>query len=407
MCVLMTRRRAPIGFTASILLWIPAALLVAQQPFIGPRAAGMAGAQTAVANDSTALWANPAGLGLDPKLDVDLFGAALATDRGHMVQSFDVLRVLNPVQLAGNAVARAAALSALQSLSGPGVSAIASGVAGLGLSEMGLGIGVGDIAYAAVYPNVDLVHVLPSTDPVAGFQLNTSGLTSVGLEARELRVGYAYALYGRTLLVGATTRYIFGRTYYGHATIFGVGQDNLGSLIAEARKQNEKSSGAFTFDVGAMLNVASTVRVGIVSTAMTNPKFDVKQSATNPLLSGAPTFIRIPRTVRAGASVTPISALTVALDYDLVPSDTLLPGGKSQQFSAGAEVKLPILAIRAGLWRDFKAPDPHWSYAAGFGLHLAMVSVNAALLVSKEGGLNWKSASRRDLGVAVDGHFRF
>ena len=70
---LINRRTVRVVYAACLLSFLSAAFLVAQQPFVGPRAAGMAGAQTAVANDTTALWANPAGLGLDPRLDFDIF----------------------------------------------------------------------------------------------------------------------------------------------------------------------------------------------------------------------------------------------------------------------------------------------------------------------------------------------
>lgn len=405
MCALMTRRHARVFFAASVLLSLSAAFLSAQQPFIGPRAAGMAGAQTAVANDSTALWANPAGLGVEPKLDLDLFGAALATDRGHFVTSVNVLTAIDPVHATAAQVT--AALTALGSLARPGVGAVGSGVAGLGLAERGLAVGVGDVAYAGVYPNIDLVHILPGNDPNTGLAFNNSGVSSIGLEAREVRVGYAYGLYGRTLLVGAAVRYIWGRTYYNHTRAFDVGQDNVGSLIIDSIKQNSRSTSGFTFDVGAMLNVLSTVRVGIVGAALTEPKFDVKQSATNPSLEGAPAFVRLPRTIRAGAAVQPMSALTVAVDYDLLASKTLVPGGKSRQFAVGVEINVPIFAIRAGTWHDFEAPDPHWSYTAGFGLKLTVVSINASIMISNDGGVSLTSPKKRDVGAAVDAHFRF
>ena len=115
----------------------------------------------------------------------------------------------------------------------------------------------------------------------------------------------------------------------------------------------------------------------------------------------------MPRTVRAGAAVTPISALTVAIDYDLLASDTMIPGGKSQQLSIGAEVKLPILSIRGGTWRDFKSPTPRWAYSGGLGLNLTVVSIDAALLFSPEGGLSFTSPNKLDVGGAIGGHFRF
>lgn len=401
MRALSQRRTARVLLAASALSFLAASLL-AQQPIVGPRAAGMAGAQTSVASDSTALWANPAGLGVDPRLDFDIFGSALATDRGGFQTSVNVLSALDPNNI--TAPQAAAALAALTNLARPGVGAVASGVAGLAVGERALAVGVGEVAYAGVYPNVDRdpAHVSP-----AGFSQNTSGVNSIGLEARELRVGYAYGLYGRTLLLGTAARYIRATTYYNHTSIFDVSQDNLGSIIVNSLKQNSKTTSAFTFDVGVLFNVLSTVRVGVVAASLTEPKFDVKQSTTTASLSGAPASVRLPRTVRAGASVTPMSALTVAIDYDLLASNTLIPGTKSRQFAAGVEINLPIFAIRGGTWHDFQAIDPHWSYSAGFGLKLAVVSINASVMLSQQGGLSFTSPVRKDVGAAIDAHFRF
>ena len=65
--------------------------LLAQVPVVGPRAAGMGGASVAVADDGTALWTNPAGLGRDPRIDIELFGGAVATNRGDFTAAVDRL----------------------------------------------------------------------------------------------------------------------------------------------------------------------------------------------------------------------------------------------------------------------------------------------------------------------------
>jgi len=354
----------------------------------------MAGAQTGTASDATALWNNPAGLGVDPKLEVNLFAGALGSDRNSFVSSVDFLAGLDPSAITPNEFLQA--IATLGNLNKPGTGLIASGVAGLAVAESGLAIGIGDVAYASVYPMLDLTNITPPT-----FPNNTTGVNSIGLEARELRIGYSYGLYGRTLLIGAAARYIVGRTYYAHTSVFELDQDNLGSMIVEALKQNSKNTNAFTFDVGLMLNIIQTLRVGIVGQSLTNPKFDMKQDPNNPTLVGVPAYVRLPRTVRIGGAFTPISILTIAADYDLMASDTLLPGGKSRQFSGGVEVKLPIISVRAGTFTDFDAPDPHWSYSAGVGLNLSVIEIDIAAVLSESGGLNFTSPVRKDLGASA------
>jgi hypothetical protein len=133
----------------------------------------------------------------------------------------------------------------------------------------------------------------------------------------------------------------------------------------------------------------------------------VAASSTDPTLFGAPPALKLPRTLRAGLAAVPIGALTIAVDYDLRATETLIPGSRSRQLSAGAEFKLPLFAIRAGAWRDSSAPDPHWAYSAGFGVGVGVVSANAAVLFSSQGGLSLSSTNRRDVGAALDARVRF
>ena len=190
----------------------------------------------------------------------------------------------------------------------------------------------------------------------------------------------------------------------------GVFDEDLSDPVAVARKafeENRRDSTKLAFDAGAMVNLAGIVRVGLVSTAINEPEFDVVDPAGNPALAGAPKTLRLPRTLRAGVAVQPIGMLLVAVDYDVRETDTLLPGGRSRQLAGGVELKLPLFAIRAGAFRDSAAPDPHWAYSAGIGLGLKMLSVNAAVVFSTEGGTSLSSTNRRDLGGALDARFRF
>ena len=385
----------------------------AQFPVVGPRGAAMGGASVGVADDGTALWTNPAGLARDPRIDVELFGGAVATSRNDFLGAADALSSvdLNRIR-SGDFSQVPGALRALNSLSHTGSGVVGSGTAGLVLGKSGFTLGIGEVAYAGVYPTIDLVHILPvspAIDPVHAFANNATGLSFAGLEAREVRLGYGTSFFGKVLLVGGAVRYIEGRTYFVRQGIFDA---DLSDPIAVARRafdQNQQTTNKLAFDVGAMVNIAGVARVGVVSTAINEPEFAVRQdpTGTDATLVGAPAMMRLPRTLRAGAAVQPIGVLLVAVDYDLRETDTLIPGGRSRQLSGGVEVKLPLFALRAGTFRDSAAPDPHWAYSAGFGIGLKMLSINAAVVFSTEGGTSLSSTNRRDLGGSVDARLRF
>jgi hypothetical protein len=363
----------------------------------------MAGAATAVADDGTALWTNPAGLARDPRLDVALFGSGVATNRNEFTGAVDRLTSLDLDRIReGRDLDRIPrALRDLTLLTSSGTGIVGSGVAGAVFGKSGFAIGIGDVAYGSVYPTVDLVRVLPGNDPATGLAFNQSAISFVGLEAREARVAYARSFLNRLVLVGATVRYIEGRTYFTRRGVFDTEDSDPAELIREAFEENARDTEKLAYDVGAMINLGGKVRVGVVGTALNEPEFDVAE------VPQAPDSVRLPRTLRAGVAVQPIGMLTVAADYDLEASDTLMPGGKSRQLSGGVEVKLPLFAIRAGAFRDSEAPDPHWAYAAGVGLGLKVLSINAAVVFSSEGGLSFSSTERRDVGAAVDARLRF
>ena len=386
-----------------------ASAALAQAPFVGPRAAGMGGAAVAVSDDGSALWTNPAGFARDPRLDAEILAGGVATNRNEFTSLVDRLSAIDLVRLrAGLDQDRIpGAVADLKTLARPGTGVVASGVAGAVFGKSGWAFGIGDLAFAGVSPTVDLVHVLPGNDPATGFVNNGSAVSFAGLEAREARLSYATSFFAKALLVGATARYIQGRTYFVRQAVFDVSSSDPAALARDALRENGRDTSRVAFDAGAMVNILGKVRVGLVSTAINEPEFDVARDPLRPSLAGAPATLRLPRTLRAGVAAAPIGLLTVAADYDLRATDTLLPGGKSRQFSFGAELKLPLFAIRAGTFRDSEAPDPHWAYSAGFGLGLKMLSVNAAIVFSSEGGLSLSSTNRRDVGASLDARFRF
>lgn len=395
-------------------LFFAAAFLVpsiaaAQVPFVGPRSAAMAGASTAVADDGSALWTNPAGLARDLRLDVEIFGGGVASNRRDFTAILDRLSSLDFVRLRqGLDLDRIpGAVRDLTTLSMPGTGVVGSGVAGAVFGKDGFALGIGDAAYAAVFPTVDLVHIQPGNDPATRFTDNASALSFAGLEAREARFAYAKSFFGKTLLVGGTLRYIRGRTYFFRRGVFDETESDPAALARQALKENARDTSRVAFDVGAMVNILGKVRVGLVSSAINEPEFDVARDPTRPSLIGAPATMKLPRTLRAGVAAQPIGPITVAADYDLRETDTLLPGGRSRQFSFGAEVKLPIFALRGGLFRDSGSPDAHWAYSGGIGLGLKSLSVNAAVVFSSGGGLSLSSTNRRDIGAAVDARVRF
>src|SRR5204863_9400794 len=110
-----------------------------------------------------------------------------------------------------------------------------------------------------------------------------------GLEARELRVGYAGTFSGLT--IGADVRYVQGRTYLADESLAEAADDPVG-LLRDALKKSERRTNRFALDAGALFQPVPKLRLGIVALNLNEPKFDVADGSE----------VRLPRTVRIGAA---------------------------------------------------------------------------------------------------------
>src|SRR5262249_16658969 len=300
-CRSLTRRRpfatflrAACGLAA---LWFSSAG-GAQAPMVGPRGAGMAGAVTAAVDDATAIWVNPAGLARIDGINADLLASGLASNRNGFTGAIERLSSLDLKEIVSNhdLAALQQAVNDVQSLALPGTGAVGSGIAGLVFAKGGFAIAIDDVAYAGAYPTIDLVRVLPVDDPNLGIAFNQTGASFAGLEAREARFSYARSFFEKVLLVGGTLRYVNGRTYFFHESIFDLGSTDPVDLVREALKHNAHDTGKFTWDLGAMVNILGVARIGLSSTSINEPEFTVASNPSDPTLAGAPATIRLPRT---------------------------------------------------------------------------------------------------------------
>lgn len=379
--------------------WSLAAPAAAQFPWAGPRATGMGGAQVAAVDDNSAAWANPAALAARKGWEFQVLGGFSAQNRNNLVGT-----LVNLGELPWDAILDGerpelvpVAIAGIANLARPGTSVIGSGVIGLAASYSGFSLSIGDVPYTGIYPIIDLEHVIPGGGPDDGLQYNQTGLYLAGLSAREARLAYGAGLLEGMLEVGGAVRYVSGVTYFGRCAAFGddscQGQD-LAELINDAFDQNARTTNKFTFDVGARLNFG-IVKLGVVGVALNQPEFTVAE------VDGSPGTVPLPRQLRGGVAVAVLSFLTLAADGDFIQSDTLAPGVQSQQMSLGAEVKIPLFAIRVGAARDFAAANPTWAYSLGLGFGIPVLSVDLAVLWGPTGGLNYNNPDREALGASA------
>lgn len=352
---------------------ILAAVAAAQTPPPGAKAIGMGGTFVAAGNDASALWGNPAALSQCSLGCAEIFGGGIATDEnrfaGRLRDDFanvDLATVSDPNEIRK-------LVADLESFQARGTGTIGSGSAGLGYAIRGLAIGVGETVYAGAYPDVQFLTVggerLPSP---------ASSVTLKGLEAREVRVGYAGSVSGFT--IGADVRYIQGRTYFARESLADAANNPV-SLLRDALRKSEKRTNRVAIDVGALYQAMGKLRLGIVGIALNEPEFDLAAGGQVPL----------PRVVRAGAAFAPLSfdGIVFSVDADLNKQKTFVPGLSSRRIAAGAQ----IYFLRIGAFRDLEAVDPHWAYTGGLQLPLKLFSIGISGAYSSD---------KRDVGAAAE-----
>jgi hypothetical protein len=284
----------------------------------------------------------------------------------------------------------------------PGTSVVFSGTAGVVASYNGFALSIGDVPYAGIYPVIDLQHLVPGGGPDNGLAYNETGLSLSGLSAREARLAYGHQFLEGMLEVGGALRYVSGVTYFGSCSAFesNCEGDDLADLVRDAFNENARTTNKFTFDVGARVNFG-IVKLGFAGIALNQPKFTVAD------VFGSPGSVPLPRQLRGGVAIQPLSFLTFAADGDLIESDTLAPGVGSQQLSLGAEVKIPLFAFRLGGTYDFAAQDPTWAYTFGLGIGVPVFSVDLAVIWGPTGGFNYKNPDREALGGSAGVRLHF
>jgi hypothetical protein len=390
-----------LGFLA--LLAASPAPLAAQFPWAGARALGMGGAQVAAVDDATAAWSNPAALARLTGWNVQLFGTGLASNRNNFLGSVDSLLGLpfDDIAAGNRPDLIPVVVTDLTNLTREDTSVLFAGVAGAVVSYKGFALSVGSVPYAGVYPVIDLTHIVPGGPPATNLADNDTGIYLQGLSAREVRLAYGHGFFGNVLLVGGAGRFVFGRTYFERCSVFGNCENkDISEIVREAFQENAVDSTKFAFDLGAQLNLG-IVRLGVTGVSLNQPHFDVAP------VPGAPATVPLPRQVRGGVAVDVLSFVTLSADGDFLKADTLAPGAKSQQLSLGAELKIPLFAFRVGGYRDFAATQPHWAYSLGVGFGIPLISVDASVLLSPQGGINPTNIDRLELGASAGVRLHF
>lgn len=197
---------------------------------------------------------------------------------------------------------------------------------------------------------------------------NLTRAVITGYGIAEMPLSYGYAL-NEHLSFGGSLKLMLGRVY---ATEVAVFQDDISGQISAAKEHYEKS-----INVGLDLGVMARVRmfnVGLTARNVNAPTFK------GPTVNGKRySDVTLDPQIVAGGAFIPFEWLTVAVDLDLTPNETALPGYHTQMGRLGLEFNpFHFLALRGGLSQNLAERDVGTLAHLGLGLNLWAIRLDVA-----------------------------
>lgn len=191
-------------------------------------------------------------------------------------------------------------------------------------------------------------------------QHNESGLVIKGANYTELVLGYSYSIL-ENLHIGASIKYLIGKTFYYNFKIFQENEMLDFKDISDLENKLVRDSQAVGLDIGAIYRLPLPVvetNIGLVIKNLIEPQFSLPK--TNEKL-------KLPRQVKLGAMGS-FKILRFGLDLDLNKAETFVKGYNIQNIALCLEVNPPILpSLRLGYLRNLVYErDQLFSFGLGF-----------------------------------------
>lgn len=360
--------------------------------FIGGRQVGMGGAGVASTEDAQGIYWNPAGLALRDGLDIRLSG----TVRGVVNQNLDdavdqIKNAINSGNLSQDTIDEITAkLDALDTNANGGTNGGGGIFAKYTWDDNAVGL--------AFYDEFNGTASLPLRDPASlilvGKLFNGSVVALDGLEARQIAVSYARALFDKTVTLGVTASALQGIVYLDRSFV----QDADAGIDSSTDYSQSRSSWDASVDAGMTWTPAPYLRFAMVGKYLNRPTFDVFD-AEDIEIDGAPPNLppgfldRVRQRLaevqsrfelapqgRASVAAFPMDGMTITSDVDVTPNSTFIKGVNSQIMSVGGEQLFldRMLAGRLGVYYDFQLPGSDPIPTIGVGVEYAGFSFDIA-----------------------------
>lgn len=388
----IVRRWRSIALATALLGTVSAQSSAAPFGFIGARQVGMGGAGVSSTEDAHAIYWNPAGLALRDGLDIRISG----TVRGEVNQNLDdvvdeIKDAINSGNLSQDTIDEITRkLNGLDANANGGTNGGGGIFAKYAWDDNAVGLGF--------YDEFNGTASLPLRDPasiiLAGRLFNGSVVALDGLEARQIAVSYARALFDDTVTLGVTASALQGVVYIDRSFV----QDANTGIDFSKDYDQSRSSWDASVDAGMTWTPAPYLRFAMVGKYLNRPSFDAFDGDEIDINGVPPNLppellarvrerlaelqgrFELPPQGRASVAAFPIEGMTLSSDVDVSPNATFIKGVNSQIMSVGGEQLFldRMLAGRLGVYYDFQLPGSDPVPTIGFGVEYAGFSFDIA-----------------------------
>jgi hypothetical protein len=303
---------------------------------VGARANGLGGAFTAVADDSTAFYWNPAGVARPPFVRLGLFGGDAFQDWGEMVN-----RLRSEVP-------------------GDGSELDADRVWGVSTAFTMLGVSVSRLTHTSSI-------------------LEGASVRARGLQTWDIAASFVHSLPPDDLVIGGNLRYVRGTAYSDitPAAEIPPNERNVRDLVDRAVGSPGRTEAEPGVDVGILYQPFDWIRLGLSARNLNRPTFHTENGEA----------ICLERHSRAGVALFLQPDVLVAVDVDISRRDTPVVEGDWREIAAGVEKAWGErrFVLRGGIRAELSDGGPRRpGFSVGAGVNLARIVVELAAVTSSE-----------------------
>ena len=341
----------------------------------GARAMGMGGAFSAVADDATAVYWNPAAIGLIKGWTVSMDFTQDEIAAGDVQESFANAFAINPDDLSdSSAETLEKNLNRLD-----GFSWIHKGGDRFGIVIANKNIAYSISGYDILYvqPAIDTENVSLDVNDPSYIGNNKSMVDLSGFQIKEYGIAFGWISSSGNAAMGINGKYMDIKAYSGLINLWDLPSTRVSDLLDDVDQGDSWTDSIWNIDASIMF-LAPNNRFTISGRNMISKKIEVSDDA----------FFKIKPEYRIGYAFIPTAKVVFAIDYALVqdrdPYGDKLDG---KDLAMGFESRIgekQNFAIRGGASMDINGGDSPLIFSFGAGLYFTHLRLDASYSLDQD-----------------------